>query len=247
MSEGHIPAWKRIAIKKTSAENNGDDFISEDPLNVTTHLSTGYLTKKEKKRIIQGDSAKVATSKKVSKPGKKEKKRDKLPKEERLLKKNLVLKDQLRYLIDFYKKKISAELPEEIIALENVKANIVDGTATASNEPKDENAVVELWKFSKQKQNWLIKHFFNIEEIPSEYNEMLVSYFKDLQGRSRTDLLEKCLAQLKAWNAYAEEQEQKIKSIVEDSDKEKEPEVENEKKLKVVMKMLKNLQRKIKN
>ena len=63
MSENHVPAWKRIALKRQtissgdeSKEKGQSNLIDDDPLNITTHLSTGNLTKKEKKRIINGES-----------------------------------------------------------------------------------------------------------------------------------------------------------------------------------------------
>ena len=233
MENGHIPAWKRIAIKKQSTENAGssDDFSTEDPLNVTTHLSTGTLSKKEKKRIINKDLDVGRTKNKVSK-NKKDKKKQKLPREERMQKKQLVLKDQLRYLLDFYKNKVSKDIPENVMKLESVKVNY------AEDEPveTDENMVVEVWKFAKSKQNWLIKHFFSIDEIPIEYDDILVVYLKDLKGKVKEELKEKCMAQLKAWNNYMIAEQEKIKAMVEndapkaDEDKEEEDDSQKEEK-----------------
>ena len=233
MENGHIPAWKRIAIKKQSTENAGssDDFSTEDPLNVTTHLSTGTLSKKEKTRIINKDLDVGRTKNKVSK-NKKDKKKQKLPREERMQKKQLVLKDQLRYLLDFYKNKVSKDIPENVMKLESVKVNY------AEDEPveTDENMVVEVWKFAKSKQNWLIKHFFSIDEIPIEYDDILVVYLKDLKGKVKEELKEKCMAQLKAWNNYMIAEQEKIKAMVEndapkaDEDKEKEDDSKKEEK-----------------
>lgn len=233
MENGHIPAWKRIAIKKQSTENAGssDDFSTEDPLNVTTHLSTGTLSKKEKKRIINKDLDVGRTKNKISK-NKKDKKKQKLPREERMQKKQLVLKDQLRYLLDFYKNKVSKDIPENVMKLESVKVNY------AEDEPveTDENMVVEVWKFAKSKQNWLIKHFFSIDEIPIEYDDILVVYLKDLKGKVKEELKEKCMAQLKAWNNYMIAEQQKIKAMVEndapkaDEDKEEEDDSQKEEK-----------------
>ncbi|GMM56848.1 hypothetical protein DAKH74_034640 [Maudiozyma humilis] len=233
MENGHIPAWKRIAIKKQSTENAGssDDFSTEDPLNVTTHLSTGTLSKKEKKRIINKDLDVGRTKNKISK-NKKDKKKQKLPREERMQKKQLVLKDQLRYLLDFYKNKVSKDIPENVMKLESVKVNY------AEDEPveTDENMVVEVWKFAKSKQNWLIKHFFSIDEIPIEYDDILVVYLKDLKGKVKEELKEKCMAQLKAWNNYMIAEQEKIKAMVEndapkaDEDKEEEDDSQKEEK-----------------
>lgn len=43
----------------------------------------------------------------------------------------------------------------------------------------------------------------------------MLLYFKDLQGRSKDELISKCQEKLKQWNDYAEDQEEKIKALVE--------------------------------
>lgn len=218
MENTHIPAWKRIAIKKENNQQN-DDFSTEDPLNVTTHLSTGSLTKKEKKRIINKDLDIGKTKNKVSK-NKKDKKKLKLSREDRLQKRNTVLKDQLRYLIDFSKSKPPYKIPQEVLDLESVKTNYVMDT---DDSVKDENKVVEVWKFAKSKQNWIIKHFFSEEEIPLAYNDILIEYLYDLKGRAKMDLKQKCEEQIKAWENYLAAEEEKIKAMVEgDSEDKKE-------------------------
>lgn len=216
MENTHIPAWKRIAIKK---ENNqqADDFSTEDPLNVTTHLSTGSLTKKEKKRIINKDLDIGRSKNKISK-NKKDKKKLKSSREDRLQKKNTVLKDQLRYLIDFSKSRPSYKIPQEVLDLESVKINYIIDT---DDSVKDENKVVEVWKFAKSKQNWIIKHFFNEEEIPLAYNDILIEYLYDLRGKAKMDLKQKCKEQMKAWEDYTAAEEEKIKALVEGDDEEK--------------------------
>ncbi|CAI4037597.1 hypothetical protein SMKI_03G0720 [Saccharomyces mikatae IFO 1815] len=217
MPENHIPAWKRIALKNQTSKSEDNiskqtqsNIIDDDPLNITTHLSTGNLTKKEKKRIINGEKKSTKKEKRVSKPG--TKKKEKLSKEEKDSKKNRILKDQLRYLIDFFKTKSESKFPAPILELESVKENY--GNSLTKDESVD-SGVVEVWKFSKQKQNWLIKHFFNLDEIPSIYNDLLLLYFKDLQGKSKDELISKCQDKLKQWNDYAEDQEAKIKALIE--------------------------------
>lgn len=219
MSENHIPAWKRIALNKQtlksenkSEEQSQTNVLDDDPLNITTHLSTGNLTKKEKKRIINGENkSSIKKGKRVSKPG--TKKKEKLSKEEKNSKKNKILKDQLRYLIEFFRTKSESKFPTSILELESVKENYGD---SLTKDESAESGVVEVWKFSKQKQNWLIKHFFNLDEIPSVYNDLLLLYFKDLQGRSKDELISKCQEKLKQWNDYVEDQETKIKALVEE-------------------------------
>lgn len=213
MSSQHIPAWQRIVIKKQQQNlEEGADSVNEDPLNITTHLATGTLTKKEKQRIIRGDS--TNNSKKVTK--KKEnsnRKREKLAKDEREDKiRNTVLKDQLRYLIDFYLTKVEDGLPSVLYELQNVKNNYPEEKLL-----RDDNKVVEVWKFSKQKQNWLIKHFFKIEEIPVQYDDLLIAYFKDLKSEGvKNTVSTKCHEKIKEWNEYNENQELQMKKLVEE-------------------------------
>lgn len=218
MSESHIPAWKRISLKKQTPKSENEvneqsqsSIIDDDPLNITTHLSTGNLTKKEKKRIINSENKlSIKKEKRVSKPG--TKKKEKLSKEEKNSKKNKILRDQLRYLIEFFKTKSETKFPITVLELESVKENYGD---SLSKDVSADSDVVEIWKFSKQKQNWLIKHFFNLDEIPPVYNDLLLLYFKDLQGRSKDELISKCQKKLKQWNDYAEDQETKIKALFE--------------------------------
>ncbi|CAH03070.1 RNA-binding ribosome assembly factor RBP95 [Kluyveromyces lactis] len=209
MSE-HVPAWKRFQIKKSEEGNQIDDEL--DSLIVSTHLSNGSLSKKEKRRIIRGGNAdSKSTGNKVAKKSK-DRKREKLAKEDRLKKKETVLKDQLRYLIDFYTLKLEVELPEAVKELPSVKENV--SIISPSEELADKNVVRDVWKFSKQKQNWLIKHFVITDEIPSAFNPLLVRYFQDLQGGSKAQLQESCLDVIEKQNKYLEQQKEEMAKIV---------------------------------
>ncbi|QEU58701.1 hypothetical protein KDRO_A07230 [Kluyveromyces lactis] len=209
MSE-HVPAWKRFQIKKSEEGNQIDDEL--DSLIVSTHLSNGSLSKKEKRRIIRGGNAdSKSTGNKVAKKSK-DRKREKLAKEDRLKKKETVLKDQLRYLIDFYTLKLELELPEAVKELPSVKENV--SIVSLSEESAEKNVVRAVWKFSKQKQNWLIKHFFITDEIPSAFNPLLVRYFQDLQGGSKAQLQESCLDVIDKQNKYLEQQKEEMTKIV---------------------------------
>lgn len=207
MSE-HVPAWKRFQIKGSDEGKKVEDEL--DSLIVSTHLSTGSLSKKEKKRIIQGHKGDVGTTNKVSKKSK-DRKREKLAKEERLKKKQVVLKDQLRYLINFYTMKLELELPEAVKELPSVKENIA---LQAGGEEEEQNTVKEVWKFSKQKQNWLIKHFTFLDEIPAEFDPLMVKYFKDLQGGSKEQLQKSCLEIVNRYNECMEKQKEEMAKIV---------------------------------
>ncbi|WRT67961.1 uncharacterized protein IL334_004935 [Kwoniella shivajii] len=46
------------------------------------------------------------------------------------------------------------------------------------------------WKFSKAKQNWLIRNIFSSDEIPDRYVELVLGYLKTVQGSSRANMVE---------------------------------------------------------
>lgn len=229
MSNQHIPAWQRIKIKQTQTDENKTEsgFDEEDPLNITTHLATGSLTRKEKQKLIKGDQNNCRVTKKKVKSS--NRKKEKLAKDVRSeIKRKTVLKDQLRYLIDFYLEKSSEELPSVIRDMENIKANYSEEKLNGATGD-DANGVVDVWKFSKQKQNWLIKHFFNVEELPVAYDELVILYFKDLKGESlKQSIAEKCHAKINEWNDYVKRELEKIKNIVDGKDAEEEESKEGE-------------------
>ncbi|KAI9684447.1 MAG: hypothetical protein M1829_002257 [Trizodia sp. TS-e1964] len=61
------------------------------------------------------------------------------------------------------------------------------------------------WKFNKSKQNFIIKHLFNLEQIPSSYNEALHGYISGLKGREVRKRIKEA-----AENIIKEEQEQEL-------------------------------------
>ncbi|KAM9927014.1 hypothetical protein OXX59_002829 [Metschnikowia pulcherrima] len=63
------------------------------------------------------------------------------------------------------------------------------------------------WKFSKQKQNWLLK---NIEHIPDSYENELIAYFEDIQGGARVRVEADLRAVIDQWNTYSKKLEEKI-------------------------------------
>lgn len=63
------------------------------------------------------------------------------------------------------------------------------------------------WKFSKQKQNWILK---NIKDIPKEYESSLQAYLEGLQGGSRTRVINDLIEVIKKWNEAAAEAEAKV-------------------------------------
>ncbi|CCK71594.1 RNA-binding ribosome assembly factor RBP95 KNAG_0H01800 [Huiozyma naganishii CBS 8797] len=211
MSSEHIPAWKRIVLKEKQKDAKDSVFANDDPFNVTTHLASGSLSRKEKRKIIKGGNEPSKKKVKGAKAAKREQKREKLPREVRETKKSKVLKDQLRYLIEFYKFKVDKQLPQELYELESVSSNY---SKEEEVDVDESNAVVDVWKFSKQKQNWVIRHFFSVDEIPTQYNVLLIAYLKDLSPKSRDDLIQKCRLQVNAWNTYTKEQRESINAFV---------------------------------
>ncbi|KAK6460465.1 hypothetical protein DFJ63DRAFT_315751 [Scheffersomyces coipomensis] len=69
----------------------------------------------------------------------------------------------------------------------------------------------ENWKFSKQKQNWILK---NIKDIPSSYEPDLIKYLEGLQGGSRSRVVEDMKKTIQVWNLSVEEVEAKIEQEI---------------------------------
>lgn len=63
------------------------------------------------------------------------------------------------------------------------------------------------WKFSKQKQNWILK---NIKNIPKDYESALQAYLEGLQGGSRKRVVDDLMEVIKKWNKAAEEAEARV-------------------------------------
>lgn len=81
----------------------------------------------------------------------------------------------------------------------------------------------ENWKFSKQKQNWILKH---IKIIEDKYEDYLVNYLGGLQGGSKDRLVESMKTVVESWNKAALEDTTKN----EESGESKESEVKKEEK-----------------
>lgn len=63
------------------------------------------------------------------------------------------------------------------------------------------------WKFSKQKQNWIIK---NLEDIEDKYEGALLAYLEGMQGGSRDRVIESCQNTISRWNDLVEKIEAKL-------------------------------------
>lgn len=89
------------------------------------------------------------------------------------------------------------------------------------------------WKFSKQKQNWVLKHLYDIPE--DKYGEALIAYIQGLQGASRDRVAAEARELINKWNEFMsrtdeqEEGEEQMEEEKEKDEKEKETEKETEK------------------
>lgn len=68
------------------------------------------------------------------------------------------------------------------------------------------------WKFSKQKQNWILK---NIRNIPKDFETALVSYVEGLQGGSRDRMVEDLKVVVGKWNDIQAVAEAKVMAQLE--------------------------------
>lgn len=57
----------------------------------------------------------------------------------------------------------------------------------------------ETWKFSKQKQNWILRNIF---EIDAKYDEALMAYLAGLQGGSRDRVCDLARQKAQRWNEF---------------------------------------------
>lgn len=87
----------------------------------------------------------------------------------------------------------------------------------------------EKWKFSKQKQNWILK---NIEEVPQSYEKSLVVYVEGMQGGARERLVINLKKVVEEWNKVAQEIEDKVNAELYGKKSEEKEEEEKEKEKK---------------
>lgn len=73
----------------------------------------------------------------------------------------------------------------------------------------------EHWKFSKQKQNWLIK---NIRQVPESYEASLLRYLESVQGGSRERIVEQMKAVVDTWNTMVDDAEEQMKRDLEETE-----------------------------
>ncbi|ODQ47742.1 hypothetical protein PICMEDRAFT_23558, partial [Pichia membranifaciens NRRL Y-2026] len=66
----------------------------------------------------------------------------------------------------------------------------------------------EHWKFSKQKQNWLVK---NIRHVPESCEGALLRYLESVQGGSRQRVADAMAAVVQTWNTMVDEAEDQMR------------------------------------
>ena len=90
------------------------------------------------------------------------------------------------------------------------------------------------WKFSKQKQNWVIK---NIRTIPEDYENDLIIYLKSVQGGSKDRIVNEMISVMKEWNKLVKDAEEQLardqeKQNEEDNDNDSDSDSDNDEKTK---------------
>ncbi|KIR68681.1 nucleolar protein [Cryptococcus bacillisporus CA1873] len=73
---------------------------------------------------------------------------------------------------------------------DQAKKNIFYAHLFALSQSPSPAPNVPSWKFSKAKQNWLMRNIFNHIEVPGTYFEVVLGYLKTTQGHSRNTLVE---------------------------------------------------------
>lgn len=192
------PAWKRLGLKLKAKA-----VIDNDPLAIVTNRENGES---------KGKDADTDAKKKEKKDKKEKKKRkrdvdlDEEKKEKKPAKRVKLPKSER---IQQRKEKIEKhELEKD--QLQYLRLFVED-------RPN--------WKFSKQKQNWIIK---NIRDIPEDYKDMLFKYLDGIQGGSRDRIMGDMKRVVETWNKMVDDAEEQIKKDLEkDGEDEKKDEDEN--------------------
>lgn len=70
----------------------------------------------------------------------------------------------------------------------------------------------DAWKFSKQKQNWILRH---IRDIPRDYEDALAAYLEGIQGGSRDRVVEDLHKVVAKWNDLLAVAESKVMAELE--------------------------------
>lgn len=58
------------------------------------------------------------------------------------------------------------------------------------------------WKFSKSKQNWILRHTYDTVAIPETYAEYLIAYLQGIQGGAKVRIIENAEKIIEEWNNF---------------------------------------------
>lgn len=89
----------------------------------------------------------------------------------------------------------------------------------------------DTWKFSKSKQNWIIRHVYDTAIIPISYHEYLLNYLEGVKGGIRDRIVETAQKTINEWNEFMSEKDSSDKEE-EKGEKEENTEAEKPKKPK---------------
>ncbi|VVT52064.1 uncharacterized protein SAPINGB_P003305 [Magnusiomyces paraingens] len=87
------------------------------------------------------------------------------------------------------------------------------------------------WKFSKSKQNWILRHIYNQTVIPETYSEYLINYLVGIQGGVTKRIVEDAKRIIEEWNNFMTEEDKVEKNEIQsDLEKNDSKEIEDTKK-----------------
>lgn len=160
--------------------------LGNDPLAIVTHREDGEVKEKKDKKDTKDKKRKLADQKEAEGEDAGKSKSKKPAKRVKLPK-----KERLQ------KRKESEEERDQLQYLKQF----------------DEDR--EHWKFSKQKQNWIIK---NIRHIPENYEGVLIKYLESIKGGSRDRIVEEMKSVVEKWNKMVDEAEEQLKKDLDNAE-----------------------------
>lgn len=195
------PAWKRLGLKVKA-------LVSHDPLAINPERLDPDA------KPVKGDK-----KSKKSKKDKKEKKGEddnKSEKEDNSNNKKRKLEESTDNDSEQKAKKPPKRM--KVPKSERKESTVVKDQLIYMRQFSNDRA---NWKFSKQKQNWILK---NIRSIPEEYETDLITYLQSVQGGSRDRIVKEMKEVVEEWNKIVEAAEEQIKKDLEEAEKNKDDE-----------------------
>lgn len=190
-----VPAWKRLGLKVKA-------LVSNDPLAITPErLDPDAKAEKKSKKSKKSKKEKTSNAEKEADINTKEVVNEKKRKLEESVDNDIEHKAK--------KPPKKAKVPKSERKVSNVVKDQLVYMRQFSNDRTN-------WKFSKQKQNWILK---NIREIPEEYENDLIVYLQSVQGGSRDRIVNEMKEVVEEWNKIVEAAEEQIKKDLEEAEK----------------------------